>query len=242
MEAKLFNLSRSETAWGAGMSTQGPGISATSSHTLGRISLKHEFSKQHLQAAEFFTSKAREMETNIPKPNETQFSEHRAYVTAAVLSAVSFLEASINELYLSAIDQSLTALPGFDARLFQLLARFWTENERSPILDKYQDMLLLAGKDRFLPGVPPYQPVNDVVKLRDALVHYKPEWQDEAGQSQNLEKRLHRKFPLNPYASSGSLWFPHQCLGAGCAQWAVDTTRNFSDSFCDRLTIPRRSI
>jgi hypothetical protein len=141
--------------------------------------MKHDFSKQHLQAAEFFVDEAQAMEATYPQAGETQCSKHRAYVTAAVLSAVAFLEASINELYLSAIDQSTSTLPGFDARLFQLLARFWKANARSPILNKYQDVLRLSDKDPFDPGKGPYQPANDVIKLRHVVVHYKPEWDDE---------------------------------------------------------------
>src|SRR5262249_45431182 len=99
----------------------------------------------------------------------------------------------------------------------------------------------LFDKDPFKPGEDPYQSANNVIKLRDALVHYKPEWDDESGQHQNLENRLRAKFALNPYAPTGSLWFPHQCLGAGCANWAVAKTRSFSDEFCVRLAIPRRS-
>ncbi len=204
--------------------------------------VKHNFSKQHLQAAAFFAAEAQAIEATIRQPDETQPSRHRAYVTAAVLSAVAFLEASINELYLSAIDQDLTNLPTFDARLSQLFAQFWEDVERYPILHKYQIALLLAGKDRFDRGMSPYQDAENVVKLRDCLVHYKPEWDDEAGQHQKLEDRLSKKFALNPYALAGSLWFPHQCLGAGCAQWSVTMTRSFSDEFCDRLSIPRRSV
>ena len=155
---------------------------------------------------------------------------------------MAFLEASINELYLSAVDQDTEPLPTFDARLFPLFAQFWEDVECYSILHKYQIALLLAGKDRFPPGVPPYQDAASVVKLRDCLVHYKPEWDDETGQHQKLEDRLRGKFALSPYAPTGSLWFPHQCLGAGCAQWAVDTTRRFSDEFCDRLMIQRRTV
>jgi hypothetical protein len=202
---------------------------------------KHDFSKQHLQTAEFFADEAQAMEAAHPQVDETQRLKHRAYVTGAVLFFVAYLEASTNELYLSAIDQSVTTLPGFDARLFQLLARFWTADEKSSILDKYQDMLRLSDKNLFSKGESPCQPGNDVIKLREALLHYKSEWDDETGQHQKLENRLSKKFALNRYAPTGSLWFPHQCLGTGCAKWAVAKMRAFSDEICDRLAILRRS-
>jgi hypothetical protein len=203
--------------------------------------VKHNFSKQHLRAAILFADDAQKSEAMTKQPDEEHRSRHRACVTAAILSAVAFLEASINELYLSAIDQDRTNLPTFDHRLFQLFGQDWRDVEKYPILQKYQTALLLAGKDRFNQGGPPYQDADNLIRLRDSLVHYKPEWDDEAGQHQNLENRLRRKFTLSPYAETGSLWFPHQCLGAGCAQWSAVTARDFSDEFCDRLGIAKRT-
>jgi hypothetical protein len=204
--------------------------------------VKHNFSKQHLRAATLFADDAQKCEAMTKQPDEEHRSRHRACVTAAVLSAVAFLEASVNELYLSAVDQDLTNLPTFDHKLFQLFGQFWENVEKYPILQKYQIALLLAGKDRFNPGVQPYQNTESLIKLRDTLVHYKPEWDNEAGQHQKLEKRLRScKFALSPYADTGRLWFPHQCLGAGCAQWSVVTARDFSDEFCNQLGISKRT-
>lgn len=205
------------------------------------LGVKHNFSKQHLRAAALFADDAQGCEAVTKQPDEEHRSRHRACITVAVLSAVAFLEASVNELYLSAVDQDQTNLPTFDQRLFQLFGQFWVNVEKYPILQKYQIALLLAGKERFNPGVPPYQDAESLIKLRDALVHYKPEWDNEAGQHQKLENRLRGKFDLNPYPETGSLWFPHQCLGAGCAQWSVVTARDFSDEFCNRMGIAKRT-
>lgn len=205
------------------------------------LSVKHHFSKQHLRAAIVFAKEAQAYEATVTQPDEEHRSRHRADVTAAILSAVCFMEASINELFLSARDQDLTNLPTFDERLFQLLGQFWENVERYPILQKYQIALLLADKDKFDRGIAPYQDADSLIKLRDLLVHYKPEWDDGTGQHQNLESRLQGKFTLSPYAATGNLWFPHYCLGAGCAQWSVDTARALSDDFCKRLKIPERT-
>jgi hypothetical protein len=203
--------------------------------------VKHNFSKQHFAAARFFASEARAVEAASTAPDELVKTKHRAHVTAAILSSVAFLEASINELYLSARDRDSTVLPTFDTALFQRFGLFWEQVETFPILKKYQLALLLAGKDPLDRGASPYQDGESLVKLRDCLIHYKPEWDDETRQHQKLENRLKKRFDLNPYAAKGSLWFPHQCLGAGCAEWAVATTRAFSDEFCAQLAIPRRA-
>jgi hypothetical protein len=204
--------------------------------------VKHHFSQQHLRAAEFFAQQSQTFEATVQTPDGNQQSQHRAYVTGTVLSVVAFLEASINELFLSALSRDTTALPSFDTHLFQLCTQLWEDAERFPILHKYQVALTLAGKNRFDPGSPLYQDAENLVKLRDCLVHYKPEWDDESGRHQKLENRLKSKFPLNKYVAQGALWFPHQCLSAGCAFWSVATVRDFSNEFCSRLVIPQRAI
>lgn len=202
---------------------------------------KHNFSKQHLAGAKVFAAEAKSIETTTPPPDENVRVKHRAYVTTAILSAVAFLEASINEMYLSAAAKDSTALPSFDVNTFKIFDEFWEEVKWYPILRKYQIALLLVRKERFDCGKSPFQEAESLVKLRDSLVHYKPEWDDEAGQHQKLESRLKAKFNLNPFAADGNLWFPHRCLGAGCADWSVKVASSFSDDFCDRLGIPKRT-
>ena len=203
---------------------------------------KHSFSTQHLRAADLFASEAGQYETatNVTEsPDETHLMKHRACVTVAILSAAAFLESSINELYMSVIDgdQKFSHLPT------ERFEKVWEGEDggKFPILNKYQKALDMAGKKCFDKGDQPYQDADSLIKLRDVLMHYKPEWNDEGGNHQKLEQRLSKKFPLNRYFGQQYLWFPHQCLGAGCARWSVDTARDFSDEFCSRLGIDQRS-
>jgi hypothetical protein len=71
-------------------------------------------------------------------------------------------------------------------------------HERVPVLGKYQSALRLAGVEPFDDGRAPFQDVESLVKLRDALVHYKPEWHNVESQPHHKrEARLRGKFPLN---------------------------------------------
>ncbi len=203
---------------------------------------KHRFSTQHLRAAALFASDADQHETATTEsepPDESHLTRHRACVTATILSAAAFLESSINELYKSVIDgeQNFSQLPT------ELFKEVWevADGAKFPILKKYQTALAMAGKKCFAKGDQHYQDAESLIKLRDILMHFKPEWNDEGGNHQKLEQRLSNKFPLNRYFGQQDLWFPHQCLGAGCALWSVDTARGFSDKFCSRLGIDQRS-
>jgi hypothetical protein len=203
------------------------------------VRIKHSLSKQHVRGARLLAAKASEIESRgLPIP-ETVLVEHRACVMGSIMSAVAALEASINELFLEVRDAEPRTTDTLDERGSGLMVALWAETERLPILEKYQRALLFCGRPSFARGQAPFQDADSLVKLRDNLVHYKPEWNDEEGRHQSMMLRLKDKFPLNPTAE-GDLWFPHQCLSAGCASWATQVAAAFLNDFCVRLGVPSR--
>ena len=202
--------------------------------------LKHSFSRQHLAAAAYFARRSADIEASLVAPNEDEKSQHRAYVTGTILSAVAFLESSVNEFYLEAVDNNKNPLGSLSDSAVSSLASAWPQVESLEILEKFQKALNIASLPQFNKGNPPFQDAASLVKLRNALVHYKSEWDDQAIVHSSLKQRLAVRFKPNPYAPTGSLWFPHLCLGAGCASWSVDTATSFLHEFCSRMTIPRR--
>lgn len=77
---------------------------------------------------------------------------------------------------------------------------------RYSILEKFQIALALCGRAEFAKGKNPYPDVHLLIQLRNALVHYTPEWVTTVSESdpdevtiQELEKKLKRKFSLNLY-------------------------------------------
>jgi len=201
--------------------------------------MKHSFSRQHLAAARLFAQLATEIEAR-GEAEETTKKEHRAYVTGAVVFSVAFLEASINELYLEAVDGNKTSLPSLTDPQFTILTELWPIVEQQQILGKYQTVLAACGLHRFDKGAEPFQGVDNLVKIRNVLIHYRPEWDDELVEHKKIQDRLSDKFELNPLAGPGTLWFPHQCLGSGCSRWAVEQVGQFMTEFCQRLEIPSR--
>ena len=199
--------------------------------------------RQHLLAARQFAANARVLEHRGPdRVAQAGTDRHRAYVTAAILASVAFLEASINELYfdLQEIEPSNGTQP-----LNGLLARLpdvWPAAERSPILHRYQLALALADAERFDQSKPPYADAESLIQLRDALVHQQPDHDDGRARLRRLERRLRQRFAPNALAKPESPWFPHLCLGSGCADWAVQTAEAFSDAFCQRMSIPARGF
>lgn len=211
---------------------------------MAQLRVKHSFSKQHFRTARYFATRCQQLEQGVDNAvyEESVRSIHRSYVTGAIISAVAGLEASVNELYLEACDNNRKALQGLSDVAIAEIAKSWEEIERKrrSILFKFGRALLLSGAERFDKDKQPYQDAASLVKLRHALVHYKPEWDSELEVHEDLQNRLRSRFRLNPLVAEDSLWFPHLCLGSGCAMWAVDASERFLTDFCDRMGIPNR--
>lgn len=175
-------------------------------------------------------------------PSEALLMEHRSYCIGAVIVSAAFLEAAINELYLEAIDRNPNTFEAKHQRLAELMEHVWETIEEHAILAKYQIALTLGEKPPFPKGEEPYQAVDTLIRLRNALVHYKPEWDTELAEHRKLEERLGNRFNLNPLVASNKAFIPHRCLGHGCAAWSISIAIDFYHKFRDRLGLPPHTI
>lgn len=175
------------------------------------------------------------MEWPQPRWNDLQ-----SYAIGAITLSVAALEAAINELYLEAIDKSSNSLSPLNEDQMALLAELWPEAEWFGLLRKYQVVLTACGKEVLSTGTEPFQSTSALIRVRNALVHFKPEWDHELQHHKRIEDVLRGRFQLNQLAQKATgrtVWFPSQCLGAGCARWACTTAVAFSIEFCNRLGI-----
>jgi hypothetical protein len=171
---------------------------------------------------------------------------HRGYAISAVLSAVAFLDALVNEVFQDAADSSNDVgarIAPLGKQCIALMAEFWNATEAGSryvdVLTKFQMALLFADTPRLDAGANPYQDAKLLVLLRNQLVHFRPAWTTH-GQETKLEKQLSDKFPPNALlAGTGNPWFPDKCLGAGCAEWAWKSSLALADEWTKRLSLPR---
>jgi hypothetical protein len=76
-----------------------------------------------------------------------------------------------------------------------------------------------------------------LIRLRDALVHFKPE-NVAADEIHKLEKQLGGKFAENRLMEgSGNPWWPSHGLGQGCSEWAVRSAKGLADHVLDTVGI-----
>jgi hypothetical protein len=202
--------------------------------------LKTNFSGHHMLSAAHFARQSAIIEKNYKDEITDELrAEHRAYITGAIIVSVASLEATITEVFISAIDND-NLFKDFDPTISKVLSEFWTWDvvERSSILEKYRCVLAVANKEAFDHGNPPYQEVNDLIKLRNALVHYKPEWDTDLKNHKGIENRLKSRFNINPFSYDNDAFFPKKCLGHGCAEWAVQSSITFIEDFYKRMGFP----
>jgi len=210
------------------------------------VAVKSHISLYLAASAALFARQARAIEGEHDfSASEEVKMHHRSYAIGAVVSAACFLEAAINELYLAAVDKNPNVIPSEHDR--EVLASVWDDLEgqaRSSILTKYQLALALTRRARFDTGANAFQDAENVVNLRNALVHYKPEWSNALKKHQTLANRLRGKFGQNPLLPrQGSIeFFPHRCLGYGCAKWAADSALRFYSEFTQRMGLPQRDL
>jgi hypothetical protein len=205
--------------------------------------VKSSLSVHHSFAARFFAKQATQLEEGTSAPTEEQQSEHRAYVLGTVFCATAFIEAYINELYLSATEGSPDSEFGLDDTRASKMADKWRkdgENTRWYLLKKFQDALTCSNLTPYSVEASPYKEASKLTALRNAVTHYKPEWDDAQKQHADIDALLQGEFPESRFASRGQIFFPHRCLGAGCAAWAVATASNLVRDFSTKMELKDR--
>jgi hypothetical protein len=209
------------------------------------LRVKSGLSQFHLDSAIHFASACAEIEKaesdmDWPQP---RWNEARSNALAAVLLAAASLESSINEFYQQAIDKDKKALKSLHENQMKLLAEIWPEIERLSPLRKYQIALVAVGHNRMKKSQEPYRSVDGLMRLRNALLHFKPEWDDDLNIHKSLEEHLSQLFPISALAGRAKgrmVWFPNKCLGAGCAGWAIESSIKFVREFVEILGIRER--
>jgi hypothetical protein len=177
--------------------------------------------------------------------------QHEVFVLNSVLSSVSFLESTINELYADVADEAYYFADEKHEEILRLIGEKWKNEknfDRAPLLIKYQKILVIAGKPSFDEGDQAFANLRILIDIRNHLMHYTREWVvlgelgfRDAGEettSGKFEKILRQKFAANPLAYKNQPFFPDKCLGHGCAEWAVVNSLIFTDEFFRRLELP----
>lgn len=194
-----------------------------------RVGVRQYFEGEHLWAARLAAHLCRQRENELLAADFHGVDYHvRSFAVMAIQQSVAFLEARVNTVWQDAADRRDGAeggnprLDGLTVETIALLRELWKYDavQRSlSLLEKFDAVLRTAREPGMDKSRRPYQDVDPLIRLRNALVHFKPEtqWSDEV---HRLEARLRDRIPDNPLMPDTQPWFPHQPLCAGVAEWA----------------------
>jgi hypothetical protein len=170
---------------------------------------------------------------------------HRSSVVNSIFSAVAFLESAINELYQDAYDDHLAYIAPLDPAVRDSIASFWKiaaeqnvqARSRLGTTEKYEIALALTHSEQFDHDSELHTDVRLVIRIQNALVHYKPSHLLQIDRS-GLDESLQGRFRLNPImAETENPFFPDKVLGSGCADWCVRRCREYADEFYSRIGV-----
>lgn len=201
--------------------------------TVGSPELDTRYSmfQQFLSGAAIFAYRARAIE-KMPADKLTSEirAEHMALVTAAIIQSVAAIETESHELceYGPLSDSLAPEAEGID---------------KLAVLKRFDKIFAIIGQPLLSKDLVVYMHADLLVKLRNELTHYKSRLQvkpritskDERFECISKIKRLGHSPPS--FYPAPCQFFPHQCLGADCADWAIRTTVNFLDSVYTQLGI-----
>jgi hypothetical protein len=216
-----------------------------------KLQARRYFSPQHIKSAALFARQCYQIEDTYKKTGISSaqiISDHRSYITGAICAAVSFLEATVNELFIDTAEYPESQVTkNMDPSTKRLLAEMWKleipRTARYSVLDKFQIALTLARKP-FDTNTVLYQDIKILITIRNELTHFELVW--ERGEDfalatdkkilQGLQRNKPSKFALNPLLSGPSIpFFPDKCLSYGCTEWAVKNCINFITLFASRI-------
>jgi hypothetical protein len=201
-------------------------------------------SSSFLKSALILSNKCLETEKSIgPRKRGVLIEEYKAYFYGAIFNCVSYLESYINELFVDISEGNFHNIKIDDTSIIQI-KELWNLNipkiASCKTIDKYQVMLIICNKSLFKKSLRPYQDVDIIIKLRNSLIHYEPEYiqstfKNPDAQLHKFEKLLHERIEINPFATKLDDYYPTKIISYSCCNWAIKSISNFIDDFNNKI-------
>ncbi|MEO6965617.1 MAG: hypothetical protein ABI076_06925 [Acidobacteriaceae bacterium] len=203
---------------------EGSGSVQQNDSMTGRIKTYMNLSPHHLLAASRSVGRVRQIEKEYEFQPLGPFWEeilHNALGIATL--TVASLECYANELYFEN-----TIFPPTLNPIATTMAAPMVEKET--VLFKFEFALALNSGKRLSHGEPSVQNVAALIKLRNSVLHFRPEWFDEQDKHDKLSRLLIHKFELSRFLP-GEPVFPRAWASGSFAVWALESTVSFLDYF-----------
>ncbi len=205
------------------------------------MDVRYSFVRQFLESSAIFVRQAREIEsdftaTTIDEPTRCR---HRGLVCSTIMQCVAAMETEIDETCVHGPNSHLGG-SHINRQAQQFLAPLAEVIDSQNTLSRFSIILHLLKKPTFDKGRPPFQSAALVVRLRNELIHYKSRWGTEMESSKLYRALINLRHTPPPFTDSTMKFFPHRCLSADCAAWALDSVVTFLEAFYSALGVESR--
>lgn len=213
-------------------------LPAFTCHATGKS--RGNFTMYHLNSASLNANLALDIEQgydHIESTPETIRKNYISHVSASIISSVAALESKINE---HIVDNEAP----IREKILELGDIFFSEfkkiKKNNEVISEISSTTSAISKYKMINYVmyenikienKTEEAVNLIIKIRNALIHFTPEWDNDLKEHKKIEKSVKNHFKLSPLYSDDSTFFPYRCLSADCAQWATTTSRSFIEKF-----------
>lgn len=185
--------------------------------------------KRYFLSAQQFRDKCREVETaHLGQPFDNFYMEIETLVIATIFFSVAALDANVNELFHDT-EQLYKHIGSTECQ-----EKY--DKTRGGFLEIYKALAKLHTKN--IPNNTVFNNAISLQELRNALIHFYPEFDDEKQAHLELEKLLKGKFKLSPFFNEKCEFFPKKCMSYGCADWSVKTAEQFITDFSKLINTP----
>lgn len=156
-----------------------------------------------------------------------------ANASGAVFASIASLESYANELF---IDHKTV----FPELRVEVMAKLWELFEQKPTLEKFEFALLIKSAPDFDRGAAPYQDVAAIIRLRNGLIHFKPEWFSEQEEHARISALLKHRATLSPFFPATEPLFPRGWTSHATVKWVVRSVLTFILEFEQRAKADAR--
>ena len=178
----------------------------------------------HLFAACRAAARVRELESQHAGEEFGEFWEEILHCSLTVVSlSVAAAESFANETLLDSPTFPESMPPSAVKELMALI-------DRKSILDKYRIALSLISGATLSNDDPVVERMALLIELRNAVVHFRPEWFDSQKAHARLSERLGKEISASPFLASEPL-FPRAWASANFAEWALVSTVGYLNTF-----------
>jgi hypothetical protein len=185
----------------------------------------------HLLSAAIFCRRVRELEhANSGQPFGEFWHDIFANASGAVFAAIAAMESYANELF---IDHKTV----FPELRVEVMAKLWELFEQKPTLSKFEFAVLLKNGQTLDRSASPYQDVDAIIRLRNGLIHFKPEWFSAQEEHARLSRRLKHRVTPSPFFPASEPLFPRGWTSHATTVWVVRSVVEFLLDFERRASV-----